>query len=165
VSVFTPPARPALDEPTDGDASHHNFGLRGGWLSKQCWGIVHKIREVDRFLTREVRARAVLRETHPELLFLKLSGGRPMVHAKKSREGFLERLEVASMHFPASVDVISAVRANHKKREVADDDILDALIPAIAALRCLRTGVVKTVPANPEIDARGLRMEMVYAEP
>ena len=104
----------------------------------------------------------MLRESHPEVMFAALNGGRPMTHAKKRADGFKERRALLSGLFGATDNVVSTVRARYVKREVADDDILDALILATGAERCVRLGI-RTLPTESEIDTHGLRMEMVYA--
>lgn len=54
------------------------------------------------------------------------------------------------------------IRNCYPKGKVANDDVLDALIAAIEASRCLRDGVA-ILPGTPEIDSRGLSMEIVFA--
>jgi len=120
-----------------------------------------KIREVDDFLGNTTDARQTLRESHPEVMFAALNGGRPMTHTKKTADGFKERLALLSDLFDDSESVVSKVRARYLKREVADDDILDALILATGAERCVRLGI-RTLPTESEMDTHGLRMEMVY---
>lgn len=163
-SVFTPPVRSSLSLDSYEAASKNNFGKSGRKLSKQAWGIVPKIAEVDAFLESEFAARGVLRESHPEVLFCKLNDDQPMTHRKNKPNGFRERLDLASKYFDAASDVVADARKRYpKKSEVADDDVLDALIAAIAASRCLQRGVFATMPDAPETDSRGLPMEMVFA--
>lgn len=160
-SVFTPPLRPSLARPDYQQASDWNRSLSGRKLSRQTWGIIRKIHQVDQFFSAHPEARDVLREAHPEVLFWSLNGAVPMAHAKKSSAGAAERRKLLAANFPAAREVLAYVRARHLKREVADDDVLDALVAAVSAARCVR-GNLATLPATPETDARGLPMEMVY---
>ena len=68
-SVFTPPARPALDEADRLAASELNKKLTGRKITIQSWAIAPKILEVDQFLRRHKEVRGKIREAHPELLF------------------------------------------------------------------------------------------------
>ena len=69
-------------------ASSQNYAQSGRRLSKQTWAILGKIREVDDFLGNTTDARQTLRESHPEVMFAALNGGRPMTHTKKTADGF-----------------------------------------------------------------------------
>ncbi len=47
----------------------------------------------------------------------------------------------------------------YKRKDVARDDILDAMVGAVTALQFPR---IKTLPASPAQDDEGLAMEIVY---
>jgi len=159
-SVFPVPSRPAIEAPDYRAACMVNERTIGRQLSKQTWNIVPKIREVDEFLRRRV-LRQKLREMHPELAFWALNGRRVPTHPKKTPEGFAERLRILSRHFSGSADVYQSARAQHPlRREVGDDDILDALVGAVTALHYPN---VEALPPKPQFDERGLPMEMVFA--
>ena len=59
----------------------------GKAFSKQAFGILPKIRELDRFMTSPLQE--WVREAHPEVVFSVL-GGAPMEHRKKTAEGKAE---------------------------------------------------------------------------
>ncbi len=160
-SVFTPPLRPSLEFTSYADASAHNHRLSGRKLSRQAWGIVPKIKEVDHFLSGHQAAHGVVREVHPEVLFWSLNGREPMSHAKKKPQGRCEREQLLLRYCPEALQVMRDVRARFLKREVADDDVLDALVAAVCARICAG-GNMTTFPARPEVDPQGLPMEMVY---
>jgi predicted RNase H-like nuclease len=119
-----------------------------------------RIREVDTLLQRSARARAVLREVHPEVCFWSLAGRRAMSHNKKTQSGFEERLDVLLRHRPDAADIVQQAMAQFPRKLVARDDIVDALVVAVTASRKHNW---LTLPPAPETDARGLPMEMVYA--
>jgi predicted RNase H-like nuclease len=48
----------------------------------------------------------------------------------------------------------------HPRSELASDDVLDALVGATIAY--IGADQLETLPARPERDSRGLRMEMVF---
>jgi predicted RNase H-like nuclease len=84
---------------------------------------------------------------------------RPLQYSKKTPEGYDERREILSAALPCAVPTRDQVRqfglAAHP------DDLLDAAIAAVTAHRICR-GTAERLPREPEFDARGLRMEMVY---
>lgn len=160
-SVFPAPCRAALEAESYEAACEVNERYTGRRLSLQCWNIVPKIREVDALLRAPGRARLRLRESHPELCFAALNGGRPMSSGKKSEAGFEERLAVLSKRWrPAGLAVEQALAA-YKRSDVGRDDVLDAMVLAVTA--SLPAGRRKSLPARPRRDEKGLRMEMVRA--
>lgn len=160
-SVFTPPLRPALQCSTYAEASALNFALSGRKLSRQAWGIAGKIREVDAFLSRCKTGRGRLRESHPEVLFATLNADVPMQHPKRTDAGKRERGGLLSTYVHAPESLIAALRRDHPKRAVADDDVLDACVLAVCARLCVDGGIA-ALPATAERDSLGLPMEMVY---
>lgn len=157
-SVFPAPCRAALDARTYQEASHLNFDASGRKLSRQSFGILPAIREVDQAMTPELQDR--IREGHPEVTFAVLSGReRGLEHPKKSQAGREERLAVLSQHLP-EID-IEAERKLLGPRHLDLDDMLDALACLATASR-IAAGEERVFPANgPDLDAHGLRMEIV----
>ena len=84
-----------------------------------------------------------------------------MSHPKKSPKGLDERLALIIQHYPPSSSIFKAALDRFPRKEVARDDILDALALAITSLQL--EGREATLPENPEKDNTGLPMEMVYA--
>ncbi|MCL6593222.1 MAG: DUF429 domain-containing protein [Alicyclobacillus sp.] len=141
--------------------------LGGKGLSRQTWGIVPKIREIDLFLSEYPEARKVVRETHPEICFWALNGGRPLLYSKTRKvereKGLAERLSLLQKFFPWAGEIWAEALATFRRREVSRDDILDAMAAAVTGL--LGGGRLKTLPPSPESDVRGLAMEIVYFIP
>ena len=160
-SVFTPPSRPALAYGSREEASEANFKLTGRKIGVQSWGIAPKIREVDEFLRAESDARHKIREAHPELVFWALNDRKAMKHKKSRQVGYDERLRVLSRAFPRAEAVVNEALSSFARKDVARDDVVDALALAITGL----AGDVQTIPATPELDNAGLAMEMVYFMP
>jgi predicted RNase H-like nuclease len=157
-SVFTPPARPSISASDYRTASTTNFGLTGRKLSKQAWGIVPKIKEVDELMQSDTKARELLVEVHPELLFWSLNDQRPMQHNKKKPAGRAERIEVLRRYLPITDNIYKDALGSYLRKNVARDDILDALVAAVAGYRS--RGNMTNVPEPPEIDPTGLPMRM-----
>lgn len=158
-SVFPAPVRAILDAQDYDAARSRSRALTGKSPSRQAFGIMPKIREADRLMQDNEVARRLVREVHPELCFWGLAGGRPMTHKKSKPEGFDERLEVLARHYPQTPSLVQSALSDFPRKDVARDDILDALVCAVVAST---PGEWRTAPEQPEIDSVGLPMEIVY---
>ncbi|MEM6263668.1 MAG: DUF429 domain-containing protein [Bacteroidota bacterium] len=158
-SVFPVPTRPAIYASTYEEACLANQALTGKKISKQSWFISPKIREVDELLIQSPAYQDKIREAHPEVVFLGLAGGIPMHHSKKILEGSQERIQVMEIHLPGAKNLIQHARKQFLKKEVATDDLIDALALAISAN--MQPHLV-SLPPTPKYDAQGLRKEIVY---
>ena len=149
--VFNPPTRGLLQSVNYEEVRSHG-------MSKQTFGIMPKIREVDRFMTP--KRQDTVFESHPELAFRSLAG-EPMKFNKKTSKGREERLRTLDNLFPGiSREWKNSLQA-FSRREIAPDDLLDAYVLAWTAL-CIAEKKAQRVPAEPPIDSRGLRMEIWY---
>ncbi len=104
------------------------------------------------------RAREVFVEVHPELLFWTLNGQRPMEHYKARGKGRSERLGVLRCWFPATDEIYANAVGLYMRKDVAHDDIIDAIAAAVAGE--VGTGQLIDIPEPPETDATGLPMRM-----
>lgn len=160
-SVFPPPLRAILGASSYTDALYLSRSLCGKGLSRQAFGIAPKIREVDDLLADSEYAQLSVREVHPEVCFWAFAGGKPMVHRKKEEVGFRERMALLERVFPGCEELVRATLGRYRRKDVARDDIADALV--LAATASAPDAALKTIPAHPDYDARGLPMEMVYS--
>jgi predicted RNase H-like nuclease len=158
-SVFPAPCRPTLGATSFADACARNRRASRKGVTKQLYGILAKIREVDDAMTPALQVR--VREAHPELTFAFLSGRRTgLAHAKKTTAGASERLGLLQAMFPRGID-IAAIRARLGRSRVLPDDLVDAVACLATARRILDERAL-VLPEGPgERDARGLRMEIV----
>jgi len=155
-SIFPPPIRQCLeaeDYETVCQISQQHCGKR---LSKQSFAIMDKIRQVDELMTPALQSR--VREIHPEVSFWALNNKKPMQQNKKTSAGRKERMKLLNPIFPNIEKVVGEAR---KPNEAGPDDILDALVAAWTAGQVV-LGKSKTLPENPDVDNKGLRMEIVY---
>ncbi len=150
-SVFTPPLRPMLLAATRAEADAIRRSIEGKGVGYQAFSIVGKIREVDGLMTPDLQVRVV--ETHPELCFQRLAG---LMGKKREPEGFEARRRALAVVMP-SFGHLLAVRSS----KWAPDDVLDALVCAWVA-KGVADDTAEWVPEEPEIDAKGLRMEMWF---
>ena len=111
-------------------------------------------------MNQNERARKHIRESHPEIAFWALAGGRAMVHNKKSGEGLEERLSLLKNVIANAEQIFDEAVQTFRRKDVAKDDILDALALAITAASPSET--IITIPENPELDVKDLPMEIVY---
>lgn len=152
--VFTGARRWLWEEFCDPDAANRDALRRGQKrVSRQLWHLGPKIMEVDTFL-RANRA-SDIREAHPELVFLRLNGGRPLP-SKKSEEGLHLRRQLLEREGIRSVDRWLAVERIGTGAK--PDDVLDACAAAVAArdaAGCVPEGM-------PPRDACGLPMQIWF---
>jgi predicted RNase H-like nuclease len=150
-SVFNAPSRRLLDLIADApDYQTANRLCRrtlGHGIGAQAYNIFAKIREVDALMTSHLQRR--VREVHPELCFTALREAVPCQHPKRTRPGAAERLAAMGLTTPPKPPPGAHA-----------DDLLDALAAARTAASIAR-GEATSFPDQPELDPRGLRMEMV----
>lgn len=124
-------------------------------VSKQCFYLFPKIREIDALMTPALEAR--VHEVHPELAFWRLNGETAMslpkkVKSRANAEGLDQRRDLLVKHgLPASF------LDQPPPRKCGRDDLLDAAANSLIAERVLR-GVAEPFPSEPKQDVRGLRM-------
>jgi predicted RNase H-like nuclease len=156
-SVFTVPARAAVYE--DDYVKACDTALETSEppkkVSKQCFFLFPKIREIDTLMTPELETR--VHEVHPELAFWRLNGEAEMSLPKK----------VKSRANPAGLDQRRDLLVSKGlPREFLDqtpprgcgrDDLLDAAANSLIAERIFR-GEAEPFPKDFQRDERGLRM-------
>jgi len=156
-SVFPAPARATLAGETFTEVCGLSKTACGRRVSRQTFGILPKIREVDSEVRRLTRPQDRVREVHPEVSFYFWAGEQPMRCSKTLSAGKAERLALVETSFPG---IFQWIRAQVRRRAVSDDDILDALAALWTASRISR-GEARTLPESPSVDSCGLRMEIV----
>ena len=160
-SVFAIPARAAILE-TDyrracAVAALHSDPPRK--ISKQTFNLFRKIREVDALMTPALQSRVV--ECHPELAFWVLNGERPLDEPKKVKSRPHSAGLELRRHLLRAAGFADAFLRERPFRasDAGPDDLLDACACALSAERML-SGTAHCYPAEPPLDARGLRQEI-----
>jgi predicted RNase H-like nuclease len=154
-TVFFAPCRPVLDATDHEGASAVNRDRTGYGLSIQAWHLVPRIRDVDATLRSASRAREFVIESHPELCFAALGDG-PVEASKSTAAGREIRLDRLHSVLPDAHETYEACLDASPRTAVARDDVLDALVLAVAAARPL-----DRVPDVPR-DSVGLPMEIRF---
>ena len=134
---------------------------RSHGLSIQAFGILGKIREVDRLMTPALQGRVY--EAHPELAFRSLAGA-PMRHSKKTPAGREETPAGAR-----TAGVVSGLFESCSTRSQPATGVRRSG-STIVWMRVSWPGWpggsaparAQRLPAQPPLDARGLRMEIWY---
>lgn len=151
-SVFSAPLRGMLVALDWEDACRIRLEIEGKKITKQAWGIMKKIREVDSALDPAVRTRVY--EVHPELCFWRMAGN-PMAFPKKKLQGRLERLSHLSP-FGVSEGFVLEQRRLLKCKA---DDLIDALA-ALWTAEEIAAARAQAFPLSDEIDEKGLAMRI-----
>lgn len=165
-SVFPVPCRAAIYQADYDAAIRENLRFTGKSIFRAVWQIAVRIREVDELLRKEEAARRCVRESHPEVCFWALNGGRPLAHNKRTEAGAAERRGLLTEVLPRLHPRFAAILDRSPAfmgREATPDDFLDALALAATAWVGLTRGL-STLPPDPEVDTCGLPMEMVYVK-
>ncbi|MBO6756754.1 MAG: DUF429 domain-containing protein [Roseibium sp.] len=123
-------------------------------VSKQCFHLFPKIREIDTLMTPDLEDR--IHEVHPELAFWRLNGGREMQLPKKVKSranpaGLAERRALL-----AGCGISEAFLTQTPPKGAGADDLLDAAVNALIAERIL-SGAAEPFPKEFARDAKGLR--------
>lgn len=128
-------------------------------VSKQCYNIFSKMRDVDTHMSPELQRYVI--ECHPELAFWAMNGEEPLVLPKKIKSSpnkpglALRRRLLRSAGFP--IDRLDEL--TFRRKDAGPDDLIDACACAWTAARRVR-GEAKRFPDSPPHDERGLAMEI-----
>ncbi len=134
-SIFDAPLREVLRASSYEEACEIRERIEQKRMSRQSWGIVRKVREIDDFRRENAPFAEVVHEVHPELSFSFMAGRRPMEHYKKTPEGVAERVALLSRHLPVTHQDIMDWR---RMLRVPVDDLIDALAALWSAERVFR---------------------------
>jgi predicted RNase H-like nuclease len=125
-------------------------------MTRQTFGILRKIQEVDDLLSPDPALQAIVLEVHPELSFAVWNRGYPMKHRKSRVAGRAERELLIESHWPARrADLVEQLRGSAYK----PDDLNDALAALWTAER-IHLREAQLIPAEPARDRLGLKMQI-----
>ncbi|HUW19115.1 MAG TPA: DUF429 domain-containing protein [Sedimentisphaerales bacterium] len=152
-SVFPAPIRPCLSAVDYDTASRISLEYSGKKLNRQSFALLKKIRQVDQLMTPTLQDR--VREIHPEVSFWALNGKKAVEQNKKTVAGQAKRHKLLQRVFTNMDEVLN----EGLRRGYGMDDAFDALAAAWTAGQTV-SGKAGTLPKNPRLDSRGLRMEI-----
>ena len=169
-SVFQSPTRctveKAFESPKDRKAADDvERRCAGKGLTFQAFSIAPKIAEVYRVMVgRGDDETPRIREVHPEVCFWALNKRTAMSSRKQRAEGREDRLRVLGGVEPNAKKIYDEGCSKFLRKDIARDDILDALAAAVTAHRGTVGGALRTLPEIPPRDAKCIPMEMVFWE-
>jgi len=157
-SVFPPPVRDALLKSFP-EACRINLEQLSTRIPIQTFHIMGKIHEVDVVMNR--RKQRYVHESHPEVTFAQLNGGRAMGNNKKTFAGRLERIRVLkNAGVDMSEELLNQWRSSLTPGCATTDDLLDAVAGLVTA-RHIHTGSSQSLGRADQEDGKGLLMEIV----
>jgi predicted RNase H-like nuclease len=162
-SVFLTPPRSCIEAPGPVEFQSMHREIRGKGAGLPVWGIVPKIREVNRILEERIASEPTLQdriiEFHPELTWQRLAGS-CRLSSKRVAEGVLQRISLLELlshawlpSFPQKIPGNPAI-----------DDVLDAVVGISAAqsFASRSEGLQRHPTGEPRRNSKGLRMEIWY---
>jgi predicted RNase H-like nuclease len=158
-SVFSVPSRAAVHAPdyAAACAAARATSDPPRAVSRQCFGLFPRIREIDALLSGRADLRGAVFESHPEVAFARLAGGRAMATPKKvkgrvNEAGMAERRALLAAH-----GLPTELLAGAPPRGAGADDLLDACACLLVARR-IAAGTALAHPVEEVRDALGLRI-------
>lgn len=156
--VFPAPTRPVLAAATYSEANRLHRDLCGKGLSRQAFGIMPKIAEVDGFLRSRPGSADRVWEVHPETCFAALNGGAPLLIRKAAKDGLLARRALLRRFVPGLDVAVAAALGAWPRTTLKEDDVLDAVVACVTAATWRPECTI--VAAGEERDACGLPIQM-----
>ena len=156
-SVFSAPVRRVLMVDDYARACEVHRSVDGRAITKQCFNLLPKIRELDALLRGDPECRRRVFEIHPEISFALWHHGVPMQANKKTQAGQQERLALIETKWPG---VVSKLRSQLPKAGYGVDDLHDA-IAALWSIGRHHRGESKPIPDMDQRDAYGLQMRII----
>ena len=127
-------------------------------VPQQCFHLFSKMKEIDALITPADQSRIF--ESHPELAFWKMNDEVPLPLPKKAKINSQPAgLELRKALLRRSGIPVDSLKTDYRRRDVGADDLIDACACTFVAWRILNRRSIR-FPANPPLNARGLRMEI-----
>lgn len=159
-TVFNAPARDTLYKASYEDARTTNIQVESKSLSIQSFYLIPKVKEIDELLRQQPDLKNRVFESHPELCFARLNGGKVLLSTKKSGDGIVERIDLLNKHVAHAGQFIISSISEAKSTTFTIDDITDATCLAICSKLADRDGMQKIQGSGP--DAFGIDDSIVY---
>jgi predicted RNase H-like nuclease len=145
-TVFSAPITKILHAISYKDACQLSFKLTGKKISKQSWNLFPKIKDVQQVKNKFQGVR-IFYEIHPELSFMAMNKMEILEISKKLAQGKEMRLNLIKSIYPSFN--FKKVRKQFLKKDVSDDDILDAIAVLWSTHRIV-DNIAESIPSNSE---------------
>jgi predicted RNase H-like nuclease len=156
-SVFPAPSRAWLNARSYEDACRLRTISEGKKVSRQAFGILRKVREVDELLRASPALRRRVIEVHPELSFSQWKGG-PLRHNKKQPLGRIEREKLIDRNWPGAR---ARLWQTLDRSLFARDDLNDAFATLWTAARFRTQGAIALPQDAHQTDRHAIPMRIV----
>ena len=156
-TVFPIPSREAVYAVGEENQKLANIRTLGKSLAKQSIAIILKIKELDIFLNDHPEYKNKILESHPEVDFARLNGA-VLMSRKKEEPGPSQRIDVLSEFLDKKE--LFGMYDKAKELHCNQDDLIDAICLAVTGALYAH-GEYETIPAEPEVDEKGLLMQLI----
>ena len=158
-AVVAPPVREATRKRRYPAANRVNRRKAGRSLSRDAFEMNDGIAAVDSLLRNVPEAKTTFRESHPKVCF-RAFADEPLSHRKRTAAGYAERMRTLAGFDADAPPTVQAAAEATAGAEVRVADVLDAV--ALAYTARPGPGSLRSLPADPPRDPKGLPMEIVY---
>ncbi|MDR9432172.1 MAG: DUF429 domain-containing protein [Natronomonas sp.] len=158
-AIVPAPVREAAKKQRYRTASRVHERKAGHELPRSAFESASRTTAMDEFLAAIEEARPVFAEAHPELCYLGFVG-EPMTEPPAFAAGYAERMRALAefdRDAPPTVQSVAEATAGHR---ISIPAVLDAV--ALGLTVRPGPGSLRSLPADPPADERGLEMRYVY---
>ena len=158
--VSNAPIRPALYAPSMLAASTITQAATQRAVGSTEWALYPKILNLDIAIT-PLHQRWCF-EIHPEVCFCAWNDGSPIQEKKEEPAGMQAREALIDAAWPGAREILRSHLTQRFSAKYFDPDDLNDAFAALWTARRIAAGQARRLPERPDIDSKGLRMEMWY---
>jgi predicted RNase H-like nuclease len=157
--VLGAPVRDAARKQRHRTAARVHERKTGAALTRAAFERARLVAAVDEFLDSIDEARPVFLEAHPEVCYLAFDG-EPMANDPETAAGYAERMRTLAEFEVDAPPTVQSVAESTEGHAVS----IPAVVDAVALGLTVRPGPgeLRSLPADPSTDERGLPMQYVY---
>lgn len=158
-AVLGAPVREAARKQRYRTAARVHERKTGAELSRAAFQRARLVAAVDAFLGSIEEARPVFVESHPEVCYLAFDG-EPMTQDPATAAGYAERMRTLAEFDVDAPPTVQSVAEETEGHALPVQAVVDAV--ALGLTVRLGAGELRSLPADPPTDERGLPMQYVY---
>lgn len=166
-SIFPVPVAEAVYTDDYAKAREINKEIIGKSISKQSWNLIYRIKQIQTVIELLPGIVGNLLESHPETIFRLLHSlySDVPLPSKSSQEGIDARINMLEDQLPGARDAFN-ITWDHLDRgtRIQKDDILDAMILAVDAMKAAENGMIYTpIAKGSEVEIVSLELQQFPA--
>lgn len=158
-AIVGAPVREAARKQRYRTAARVHVRRTGAELSRAAFERARVVAAVDAFLDSIEDARPAFVEAHPDVCYLAFDG-EPMDHAPETAAGYAERMRTLAAFDVDAPPTVQSVAEASEGHDVSVQAVVDAVALGLTARP--GPGELRSLPADPPTDERGLPMQYVY---